>query len=51
MTDPSKEIARAATQAILETKTTTHSERNSKRLPPYGKQFMGIREGRHEPKP
>ncbi|PTR16972.1 hypothetical protein C8R31_101125 [Nitrosospira sp. Nsp2] len=44
MTDPTKEIARAATQAILETKTTVHSERNSKRLPPYGKQFMSIRE-------
>ena len=49
MTDPSKENAPGATEAILKTKTTTHSERNSKRLPPYGKQFLAMREAGKAP--
>ena len=44
MTGFTKENARAATQAAFQNPTTKYFDRNYKRLPPYGKQLMAIRE-------
>ncbi len=49
MTEPLKENAPAATEAIF--KTSFYSNSNYRPLPGYSKQFMTIREACNGPKP